>query len=156
MLQQDLKRIGIRVNLAPLEFQSLIGRITSTNDYEACLLGLTNVEIDPNSQMNVWMSSGTHHPWNPGQAEPATPWEAEIDNLMRQQAGAASQAVRKKAFDRVQRIVIEEAPAIYLVNPDVLCAVSPLLRGAAPSPLPPHLYWNIENLGLEQPASRRK
>ena len=151
MLQQDLKKIGIRVNLVPLEFQSLISRITSSNDYEACLLGLTNVEIDPNNQMNVWMSSGTHHPWNPGQAKPATAWEAEIDALMRKQATALSQAARKQAFDQVQRIVSEQAPAIYLVNPGVLCAVSPSLRGAAPSPLPPHLYWNVEQVAVCPP-----
>ena len=81
LLQQDLMKIGIRLNFLPIEFQSLIERITQTAQYEACLLGLTNVEIDPNSQMNLWLSSGTHHAWNPEQTKPATPWEAEIDRL---------------------------------------------------------------------------
>jgi len=155
MVQQDLKKIGIRVNFAPLEFQSLIGRIAGDNNYEACLLGLTNVEIDPNSEMNVWMSSGTHHPWNPRQAKPATAWEAEIDDLMKRQASAASPAERKRAFDRVQQIVAEEAPFVFLANPDVLLAVSPAVRNVAPSPLPPHLFWNIERLSLALPEPGR-
>jgi peptide/nickel transport system substrate-binding protein len=150
MLQQDLKKIGVRLNFTPLEFQSLIERITRTQEYEACLLGLTNVEVDPNSQANVWSSSGTHHAWNPGEAKPATTWEAEIDRLMKVQATALSDRERKQAFDRVQEIVAEQVPIVYLVHPDVLVAISPSVRGAAPSVLPPHLFWNVEHLSLAE------
>jgi len=153
IVQQDLLKIGIRLNFHPIEFQSLIERITRTQQYEACLLGLSNVEIDPNNQMDVWMSSGVLHPWNPKQAKPSTPWEAEIDRLMQAQHAAGSAAERKKAFDSVQAILADQAPAAFLVHPDVLAAVSSLVRHAAPSPLPPHLYWNIEYLSL---ATRRQ
>jgi peptide/nickel transport system substrate-binding protein len=148
MVQQDLKKIGVTVNLTPLEFQSLVERITRTQQYEACLLGFTYVGLDPNEEMNVWLSSSTHHAWNPGQKKPATPWEAEIDTLMKAQATALNHQIRKKAFDRVQEIIDDQAPMLFLVNPDVLVAVSRSLLHAAPSPLPPHLYWNIEYLSL--------
>ena len=59
MLQQDLAAIGIRLNIVTLDFKSLIERITASYQYEACLLGLRRVELDPNSQMNVWLSSGS-------------------------------------------------------------------------------------------------
>jgi peptide/nickel transport system substrate-binding protein len=156
MVQQDLMKIGIRLNFVPMEFRSLIERITRTQQYEACLLGLTNVEVDPNSQMNVWMSSGTHHAWNPGQTKPVTPWEAQIDELMQLQHTSVDTAARKRAFDRVQELAAEEQPIVYLVHPDVLVAISPLVRNALPSPLPPHLYWNIENLALAGASQRRK
>jgi peptide/nickel transport system substrate-binding protein len=146
LLQQDLKQVGIQVNFTPLEFQSLIERITRTANYEACLLGFTNIELDPDSQINVWLSSSTHHAWNPGQKSPATPWEAEIDTLMRQQAAEPGFEARKHAFDRVQEIIAEQVPIIYLVHPNVLVAVSPEVQNASPSALPPHLYWNIEHL----------
>ena len=152
MLQEDLQKIGIRLNLATLEFQSLIERIMQTMQYEACLLGFTNVEIDPNTVMNVWPSSGSHHAWNPEQTTPATAWEAEIDALMKAQATRTTANARKGAFDRVQEIVYERVPIIYLVNPDVLVAVSPRVRNAGASALPPHLIWNIENLSLTGPA----
>jgi len=148
ILQQDLTKIGVRMNFLPIEFQSLVERITRTQQYEACLLGFSNVDIDPNTQMNIWLSSGGLHPWNPGQAKPSTSWEDEIDRLMQGQRTARDPAARKKAFDSVQEIVAEQAPAVFLVYPDVLVAVSPLVRNAAPSPLPPHLYWNIEYLSL--------
>jgi len=155
MLQQDLKKIGIRVNFTPIEFQSLIARITQTQQYEVCLLGLSNIEIDPNSQMNVWLSSGALHPWYPRQAAPATPWEAEIDRFMQAQHTAPDRKVRKTAFDRVQELISEQAPIVYLVHPEVLLAVSPSLRNAAPSALPPHLFWNVESLWLAGTSPRR-
>ena len=152
LIQQDLKQIGMQVNFTPLEFQSLIERITRTNNYEACLLGFTNIELDPNSQINVWLSSSTHHAWNPSQTSPATAWEREIDRLMREQAANPALPARKRAFDRVQEIVAEQAPIIYLVNPNVLVAVSKNLANTSPSALPPHLYWNVEYLRV---AARR-
>jgi peptide/nickel transport system substrate-binding protein len=146
IVQQDLKAIGIQVNFTPLEFQSLIERIMRTSRYEACLLGFTNIELDPNTQGNVWLSSSTHHAWNPGQKSPATQWEAEIDELVRVQSAETSLPARKRLFDRLQEIMVDQAPIVYLVHPNVLVAVAKDLENAAPSALPPHLYWNIEYL----------
>jgi len=151
LIQQDLARIGIRVQIVTLEFRSLIERITQTLSYEACLLGLTNVDLDPNSQMNLWLSSGANHQWNPKQKQPATDWEAEMDRLMLQQASSIDARARKVAFDRVQEIVHEQAPFIYLVYKNVLCAYSPSVRNVKPARLHPELVWNIEWLDLASP-----
>jgi peptide/nickel transport system substrate-binding protein len=146
LIQQDLARIGIHVRLITLDFPSLIERLTRTFDYEACLLGLVNDDLDPNSQMNVWLSSGPNHPWYPGEKTPATPWEAEIDRLMLQQSRETKTALRKKAFDRVQEIVAEQAPVIFLVGKHSLCAYGPRVGNASPSPFFPQTYWNIDQL----------
>jgi peptide/nickel transport system substrate-binding protein len=148
MIQQDLRAIGITVNVTTLDFPSLIQRISQDFNYEAALLGLVNVELDPNSQMNVWLSSSDEHQWNPKQKTPATPWEAEIDRLMRAQASALDDQARKRSFDRVQEIVADELPFIYLVNKNSLVAVSPLLKGAQPVAVRPQTYWNIEQLSF--------
>ena len=148
MIQQDLLQIGVKVNLVTLDFPSLIERMTRTFDYDACLLGLVNTDLDPNSQMTVWLSSGENHQWNPNQKTPATAWEGEIDKLMQEQATALTDKERKVKFDRVQQIVWEQQPFIYLVNKDVLVAVSPSVVGAAPTVLGPQAFWNVETLRL--------
>jgi len=148
MIQQDLSQVGIKVKVVTLDFPSLIERMTRTFDYEACLLGLVNTDLDPNSQMTVWLSSGENHQWNPGQKTPATQWEAEIDELMRGQATAPTERQRKEKFDRVQQIVWEQQPFIYLVNKDVLVALSPAINGAAPTVLNPQAFWNVETWRL--------
>ncbi len=149
LMQQDLAQIGITMNFVPLDFPSIIERITHSYDYEACLLGLKNVGLDPDSQMNVWLSSADNHQWNPDQKTPGTPWEATIDRLMRQQASSLDLKKRKAAFDRVQEIIWEEAPFLYLVNKNALVAISPQVQNAHPVPLDPKTFWNAEYLSLK-------
>jgi peptide/nickel transport system substrate-binding protein len=149
MVQQDLADLGITMKVVTLDFPSLIERITRTFDYDACLLGLVNTDLDPDGQMTVWMSSGENHQWNPNQKTPATAWEAEIDKLMREQASSPDEKVRKAKFDRVQKIVAEQQPFIYLVNKNALSAVSAELEGASPVALNPQAFWNIESLRLK-------
>src|SRR5215471_10449732 len=139
MIQQDLKKIGVKVNVVTLDFNSLLERMTQTYNYEACLLGFQNVELDPNSQMAVWISSAANHQWNPNQKTPATPWEAEIDRLMQAQAAMIDPGKRKALFDRVQEIVWDQAPMLYLVNTNALVAASPALRNLQPAVLRPQL-----------------
>ena len=148
MIQQDLLQVGIKVNVVTLDFPSLIERMTRTLEYDACVLGLVNTDLDPDSQMTVWLSSGENHQWNPNQKTPATSWEAEIDKLMKEQASARTDNERKAKFDRVQQIVAEQQPFIYLINKDVLLAVSPALLGTAPVVLNPQAFWNAETLRL--------
>ncbi len=148
LIQADLAKLGIKVTIVTLDFGSLVDRIAKTFDYEAVLLSI-NLETDPLEVMNVWMSSGDHHAWWLSEKSPATPWEARIDELEKIQASSGSRDVRKKAFDEVQRIAVEQEPIIYLVNPDSLCAISPSLKGVQPSVTPPSVWWNVEWLHLE-------
>jgi len=146
LIQQDLSKLGIEVTVVALDFPALIERLMHTQDYEACLLGLENVDPDPNAMMNIWLSSSPNHQWNPSEKSPATPWEADIDRDMHLQASSLSQAARKKAVDHVQQIVADQQPFIYLVYPNALYAVSPKLQGVLPAVLQPGIVWNIDTL----------
>jgi peptide/nickel transport system substrate-binding protein len=149
MVQQDLAALGIRLNIVTLDFPSLIERISKSFQYESCLLGMINVDLDPDGQMAVWISSASNHQWNPNQKKPETAWEAEIDALMRQQATTLNPTRRKALFDRVQQIVSEEDPFLYLVDKDALMAVSHRVRNLSPSILRPQALWNVDRLWLE-------
>jgi peptide/nickel transport system substrate-binding protein len=148
LIQADLGKLGIKVEIVTLDFSSLMDRIARTGDYEAALQGF-NLEVDPLEVMNIWLSSGAQHAWWPNQKSPATPWEARIDELIREQASTGSREARKKAFDEVQSIAREQEPIIYTVNPDYLTAISPSLKGVQPSVVPPQVWWNVEWLKLE-------
>ena len=149
MIQEDLKKIGIKVNVATLDFPTIIERITQKFNYEACILGGVNGDLDPNSQMNIWLSSAENHQWNPSQKTPATSWEAEIDTLMRAQASSGDEHKRKQYWDRVQEIAWEQEPFIYLVNKDTLVAVASNVKNVQPSALRPQTFWNVEQLELK-------
>jgi len=146
LIQDDLKQLGLRVQAVPLEFRSLVDRVTQTKEYDACVLGLVTSDADPNPDLNVWLSSGGSHLWNPGQQHPATAWEAEIDRLMEQQLTAPSYEPRKKLYDRVQQILAEEQPMIFLASPDILAGAKDTIGNFHPTVLESYVLWNVEQL----------
>jgi peptide/nickel transport system substrate-binding protein len=152
MIQQDLAATGMQVTVVTLDFPALIERLIHKQDYESCLLGYMNMAPDPSTMMNLFLSSAPNNGWNPSQKTPATKWEAEIDLNMQLQALSASQQARKAAFNRVQQIVADQQPLIYLVYPNVLQAVSPQLHGVLPSYLAPGPIWNIDSIRREGSA----
>jgi peptide/nickel transport system substrate-binding protein len=152
LIQDDLKQLGMRVQVVPLEFRSLLDRITQTKEYDACVLGLVSFDADPNSDMSVWLSSGGTHLWNPSQAHPATAWESEIDHLMEEQLTVTSYEHRKKLYDRVQEILAEFQPMIFLASPDILVAAKNTVGNFHPAVLEPYVLWNVEQLYVRNTA----
>jgi peptide/nickel transport system substrate-binding protein len=146
MIQQDLKDIGIRAQVVPLEFRAMLDRVLTTHNYEAAIMGLGGGDVDPNSQLNVWLSSGDDHFWNLGETQPATPWEAEMDRILKRQMSTLSVKERKRLYDRVQEIEVEEAPLIFLVSPNVLVGAKARVRNFQPAILDSHTLWNAEQL----------
>jgi peptide/nickel transport system substrate-binding protein len=153
LIQDDLKQLGMDVHVVPLEFRSLLDRVLRTHDYEACLLSLVEADADPNVDMNVWLSSGATHLWNPQQKSPATAWEAEIDGLMRRQMVTRKYAERKPLFDRVQELLMENLPLIPLVSPNILVGAQKGLQNFRPAVLEHYTLWNIEELCWRGPAA---
>jgi peptide/nickel transport system substrate-binding protein len=148
VLQNDLDKIGIRVDFTPVEFSSLIARIMESFDYDACLLGPTNIDTDPSGQMNLWLSSAPNHQWFPNQKKPATTWEARLDELMLSQSRTLNKDQRKQMFDEVQSIINEQVPFVYLVSRDVLVAAKSRVGNFRPTILDHHTLWNCEQLYL--------
>ena len=106
--------------------------------------------------MPVWLSSGGNHLWNPGQKSPATPWEAEIDGLMRSQMVTRSYTERKRMFDRVQAIVVENLPLVPLVSPNLLAGAKKNLANFRPALIEPYTLWNVEQLYWREAAGARQ
>lgn len=146
LIQDDLKQLGMRVRVAPIEFRSQLDRLLNTKDYDACVLGLASGDADANADPNVWLSSGGTHLWNPAQAHPATAWEAEIDRLMQQQLDTTGYEKRKKIFDRVQEILAENQPMIFLASPHILAGAKNSIGNFHPAVLEPYILWNVEQL----------
>src|ERR1700687_2018403 len=146
LIQDDLKALCMRGAGVPLELHSLIDRIMQTQEYDACVLGIASFDADPNSDLNVWLSSGGMHVWHPSQKHPATDWEAEIDLLMEQQLTATNGAQRKRLYDRVQEILAERQPMIFLASPDVLVGAKTGIGNFHPAVLEPYVLWNVEQL----------
>ncbi len=160
LVQEDLAGAGIRVQLLPTEFGAMTDALLNTRKFEAALSGIASGDADPNAEMNVWTSNGTLHLWNlkrKGDNAPpvaAEPWQLEVDRLMSAQMTATSAAVRKTAYDRVQQLIAENLPVIFLVSPHVLTAGHRDLGNLEPAILEPILLWNCDRLFWTRPRRR--
>jgi peptide/nickel transport system substrate-binding protein len=146
LIQDDLKQLGMNVHIVSLEFRAMVDRLLNSNDFEAAIMGLGGGDADPNSEINVWVSSGGTHLWHTNQTQPATPWEAEIDKLMQQQLVTLDYQKRKKLYDRVQEIIAEDLPVICLASPNILVGAKDRIGNFQPAILDPYALWNVDQL----------
>ena len=148
ILRDELAKIGVRVDVVPIEQGSLIQRMVK-GDFESIMFVMTQSSLDPAVNSDFWLSSGSAHVWNLNQAKPATDWEKEIDDLMVTVMTGVDQAERKTAFDRIQMIFAENLPAIYFVAPRLYMGASTRVGGLTPSILRPQLLWNAERMTVK-------
>ncbi len=147
MVQEQLRRVGLDVDVVPLEVNAMVARWTA-RDYDAMYFYFVFDSLDPARSMELWMSSGSLHLWNPGQATPATDWEARIDDLMLRQSTTLDESERHRLFGEAQRTLAQHLPILYFAAPHVTYATSARVTGAMPSVLQPAILWNAEVLSV--------
>lgn len=155
-IKQDLSRIGIQVDFAPLAFNTLLNKLNSDLDWECYLLGLTG-GVEPNSGANVWLTEGRSHRFNQA-AQPGQPpiegrvvsdWEKQIEQLYIRGAQTVDEAERRAIYAESQIITQQYLPFIYLVNPLTLTAVRDRIQNVKFSALGGAL-WNIHELEIAE------
>jgi peptide/nickel transport system substrate-binding protein len=147
MLRDELRKVGVAVDVVPLETNALIDRMLR-GDFESILFNYAATDLDPAISRDFWLSSGAAHVWNMAQAVPATPWEKEIDTLMAQQTATLDQAERRRLFAEVQRVFGEQVPALYFVAPRLYMGVSSRTLNLTPSVLRPQLLWSADTIAV--------
>ncbi len=116
ILRQDFTKLGIKVNFAPEEFNTLIGKLVGTFKWDAIIISLSGGGSEPATGRNVWPSSGSLHFWHPKQEKPATDWEAEIDRLFEQAVREVDQKKRAQLYFRWQEIIATQVPFLFFTN----------------------------------------
>jgi peptide/nickel transport system substrate-binding protein len=150
-VQADLKKLGIKLNFRPVDFNALVTKIDDTFDYECILLGLGGGGTDPASSLNVLKSDGFTHFWFPMQKQPATAWEARVDKLMNDQLKTLKFEERKALYDEVQMILSTQLPFIYTVAQHNFAAYRKDLGNIRPTVLSSYrVTWNAEELYLKK------
>jgi ABC-type transport system substrate-binding protein len=147
VLQEQLRQVGISVDVVMLDLNSLVQR-WSRGDYDSIYYGVQSTATDPALFAQFWLSSGNFHFWNPDQPTPSSEWERQIDDLMHRQAVSARLAERQRLFVDVQRILVDELPAIYFAAPKVTLAISTRVANPQPAPQIPQLLWSADTLAV--------
>ena len=147
VIRDELKKVGIAVDIVTLDATAVIEQILS-GKYEALYYSAYMSGTDPASSPDFWLSSGSTHLWDIGQAKPATAWEARIDDLMRRQMQSGDEAERSRLFNEVQKIFADHQPAIYFAAPRMFAAASRRVVNVTPAVQRPQLLWSPDTVAV--------
>ncbi len=128
IIQQRLREIGVAVEIRTLEWASFIKEFIKKRRFEAIILGW-GIGLDPD-QYEVWHSSKT----GPDELNHISYANPEVDRLLELGRAFCRREERKKHYDRLQEVLAEDQPIIFLYFRDALPVVSSRVRGIEPSP----------------------
>lgn len=150
VLRDDLRQVGIAVDVVAIEQGALFERMTKGN-FESIFFQFSNTDLDPAMQMDLWLSSGSAHVWNIGQPRPATEWERQIDDLMARQVSTTDFEERRRLFNEVQQIFAEHLPILNFAAPRLFMGVSKRVGNLSPAPTRPQLLWSADTITVQSP-----
>jgi len=112
---ENMKALGMKVNMERTDFATLLRRTDDTFNYDITMLGWgsSSAAYDPSGSKALYLSSGQYHQWYPEQPEPATEWEARIDELIGLQEQTLDMEQRIAYMHEVQAILAEQLPLLY-------------------------------------------
>ena len=142
IIEQGMEVIGLDVDYEAIDFGELVDQLVSTYEWEAMVIGFTGGP-DPYSGIGFWHSSEDLHLWYPNQPEPATDWEAEIDEFYIMGSRELDHEARVGHYHRAQQIAAENVPVVYTTQSERLTATRNVFGNTTPT-----LYalWDIRYL----------
>lgn len=146
VIQEDLAKLGIKMQVAPIETKALLERASASFDYDAILFGLSQTDLEPSSYSNFLLSSAATHQWHPNQKTPSTEWEARVDELFAQQAAEREPGKRLALFYDIQQEMRRQMPTIPIAARHVVTAAAAKIGNYRPSSIMPYSLWNVEEL----------
>jgi peptide/nickel transport system substrate-binding protein len=148
VIRDELKKIGVIVDVVALDGNALIQRFVSGAGYDAIYFRAAATDTDPALTPDFWLSSGSAHMWDISEPAPVTAWEGQIDALMAKQIASSDLAERKRLFVEVQTIFAEHQPAVYFAAPRVFVAASTRVTHLQPALIRPQLLWASDRLAV--------
>lgn len=130
ILQNDLKSIGVKVNLKGILVSNLLSTGMSGN-FEAMILAFGD-QPDPQLRREIWQPGQALHYWHlstrKADGTPNTaamlPWEKRIYDIFEQGATVVDPVKRRALYGEWQMLFAKNLPVIMIAKADNLAAVS--------------------------------
>ena len=151
MIKQDLEDLGMSVNFKPVEFNTLVNKLTNTKDWDMVILGFTGSPLEPYGGKNVWYSNGTLHLFNmrgEGETAKLLPWEKRLDEIFDAAALELDFEKRRALYEEYQQLIYDEKPLIYLYSPLRIYAVRKKIGNLHPTEIGGVMH-NIEEIYIK-------
>lgn len=123
IIQQQLKQLGIKVNIRIIEWSTFIKNFIDKRNFEAILLGWA-LSPDPDIY-GIWHSSQRKE----GQYNFVSYENSEVDRLLEEGRKTFDIKQRKMNYQKVHQIIHDDIPYIFLFYPDSLPVIHERFQG---------------------------
>jgi len=140
IIKENLRRVGIDMNIKVLEWQALLHEFIDKKRFEAVILGWA-LSRDPDIY-DIWHSSKTKE----GDFNFISYKNDEVDRLLIEGRSTFDLAERKRIYNRIHTILAEEQPVTFLFVPDALPVLHKRFKGVEKAPLGiwyDFIHWSV-------------
>ncbi|GAX91724.1 ABC transporter substrate-binding protein [Effusibacillus lacus] len=124
VLQQQLKEIGINAEIQQLEWGTYVNTWKSKD--MTLMVGRNTSGTDPDRSMRFFFSTtGSANVWNYS--------NPDYDKLVQKALETTDVAERKKIYEDAQKMLVQDAPNLFLASPKYFYAVRDNIEGFVPS-----------------------
>ena len=128
IVQAALKQIGVKTDIRVVEWAVFLKEYIKKRRFEAIVMGW-GIGLDPD-QYAVWHSSQT----GPDDLNHISYANPEVDDLLEKGRSTCIQEERKMHYRRLQEVLAEDLPLVFLYFRDSLPTISSRVRGIEPAP----------------------
>ncbi|MCX8030570.1 MAG: peptide-binding protein [Thermodesulfovibrionales bacterium] len=146
IIKEQLKKIGIQMNIKVLEWQAMLNEFIHKRRFEAVIMGWA-LSRDPDI-FDIWHSSKTKE----GEFNFISYKNKEVDELLVKGRKTFNKEERKKIYHRIHEILAEEQPYTFLYVPDALPVLHKRFKGIEKAPIGiwhNFIYWYVPKNRVE-------
>jgi len=129
ILKENLKTIGIKMNIKVLEWQAMLHEFIDKKRFEAVIMGWA-LSRDPD-MYDIWHSTKTKE----GEFNFISYKNEEVDRLLLEGRRTFDFEKRKKIYHRIHEIFADEQPCTFLYVPDALPVLHKRFKGVEKAPI---------------------
>jgi len=128
IIQNMLGQVGINVEIVATEFATFLQGVTAGR-HDMYVLSWNNATADPDYGMTLWHTS------NIGGSNRFRYSNPEVDRILDLARQELNPTVRLDYYRQVQRLVVADCPAVFLLHGEELVALSPKIGGFVNFPI---------------------
>ena len=142
IIQEQLKKIGLQVNIRILEWSTFLNQYVHKKNFDAIILGW-NLSLDPD-QFSLWHSSQSEY----RQYNFMSYKNKEVDDLLVRARTTFDKNKRIEYYHKIQDIMRDDPPCIFLYYPENLVCVHKRFKNVELAPA--GIGWNFYQWYVEK------
>ena len=156
-IRDDLRKVGIKVILTPVEFNTLSVNINNDLQFDSAIIGRAPARPGPFGAARFWRSNGGLRPWQRPQLKPDSSEQARVDWLIDRIIADTDLVQRKRWWTELHAIANQQAWLIWMPVQTLKIPVRNRFKNVRPSGAfngASSVLWNADEIFVDKPKTQ--